>query len=494
MKTGQNLKTENLKSDIVVIGGGGAGMTAAIAASEAGTNEIVVLEKAAKTGGNTALAHGIFGVNSPAQKRLGIKVSRDEVFTRQMSNSRWLVDPRLVKAFVDQSGAMIQWLEDKGMRFNTIVDEFLPGGSSFFHSVGQGFAGAVGPVIAETLIKECQKRGIKVLCETAAEEILVDNQGKVKGVLAKGQDKEIKITAKSVIIAAGGFGGNKEMLKKRFPLSEGVTGNTLPQMTGDGLVMAEKAGAFINDYYSILLIGPSYNEQVAFSLGMLLMQPEIILVNKNGERYCDESLFLNNHNYSGNSLSRQPEKKCYALLDAGIKQQIIQNKKPHSGFFKSFGGNGAWLNDLDKQLQQETTSGNIKTVGTLEEIAGFVGAEPSVLASTIQQYNSYCERGYDADFLKNRQFLFPFNTPPYYAVPGHQNFDTTLGGIRINQRMEVLDRQVKPIGGLYAAGDNAGSWLSQNYDLEHPGSALSFALSSGYIAGQNAAKYVTSRT
>jgi fumarate reductase flavoprotein subunit len=221
-----------------------------------------------------------------------------------------------------------------------------------------------------------------------------------------------------------------------------------------------------------------------------MIRPEAILVNKNGERYSDEALFLNYHNWPGNSLSRQPGNMCYALLDEEIKRDIIQKRDSLGGFFKSIGENGAWMDELGNDLQKESTGGKIKIADSWNDIAGWIKVAPEVLKATVEQYNSFCAKGYDADFLKDKKYLRPLRTPPYYAIPGHQCFDTTIGGIRINHRMEVINKQVSPISGLYAAGDNAGSWLAQNYDLTYPGSALGFALVSGQIAGENAARFV----
>ena len=489
MSPAQNTKTETIKAEIVIIGGGGAGLTAAVGAAEAGAKSIVVLEKAAALGGNTDLCHGIFAVESPAQKRLGIKATRDEVFKKQMDHARWTIDPRLVRTVINKSGEMIQWLEDRGVKFNAVVGEFLPGGGSFFHMLNSGPQAACGHSIVEALVKACRSPGINTLYETAAKKILTDDKGAVKGVLAQAKDKELLISCKCVIIAAGGFGANKDMLNKYLPLRGNVPIQSLPQMTGDGIVMAEEAGAFTNDNFSILAVGPSYYTGT-HAMYMLSIRPELMLVNKNGERFADESLLLNTHNYSANSLSRQPDAVCYALLDSEVVQTIIRKRDNLSGFFKSVGQNGIWMDQIETDLKDESAKGNIKTAMTWDEIAAWLKLASSTLKATVAEYNSYCEKSYDADFLKDKRFLLPLKKPPYYAIPCGQAYDTTTGGIRINHRMEVIDKQVRPIRGLYAAGDNAGSWLSDNYDLAYPGAALSFALCSGYIAGANAAKFI----
>jgi len=492
MSTNQKSKKGNLTADIVVIGGGGAGLMAAAVAAEAGAKNIVILEKAASPGGNTAMAAGIFAVESPVQKRLGIRATRDEVFKGLMKNSRWLVDPRVVRAFVNKSGEVIQWLENKGMEF-TSVNEIMPGGVPFAHMISTQNEGVhCGFRLIDTLTQSCRKESIQVLCETAAKKIILDEKGRVSGVLAGSKGREIKIDAKSAIIAAGGFGGNMEMLNKYFMSHGNVKGNTLPQMTGDGITMAEEAGASIDTNFAILLIGPNYSEGMN-PLDLLVMRPDVMLVNKKGERYTDESLFLNYHNWSGNALNRQPDKISFALFDSAMKRHLINEKESLSRFFDTMGGNGAWLKTLEENLQKEAAAGRMFRAESLETLARQIGIDPRALKAAADQYNSFCDNGYDADFLKDKKFLLPLRTPPYYAVPGHQNFDTTLGGIRVNRNMEVVNKQFDPIGGLYAAGDNAGSWLSQNYDLTYPGVAMGFALCSGFIAGESAASYLKSR-
>lgn len=116
-----------------------------------------------------------------------------------------------------------------------------------------------------------------------------------------------------------------------------------------------------------------------------------------------------------------------------------------------------------------------------------------VLKITIEQYNAYCDKGYDYDFLKDKRFLLPLCKPPYYAVLGRQGFDSTFSGIKINQRMEAINKHYFPISGLYACGNNAGSCISMPYHPKHSGTSFGFAISSGYLAGENAAKYVSGK-
>jgi fumarate reductase flavoprotein subunit len=480
-----------LTADVVIVGGGGAGLTAAVAALEAGATDIIVLEKAETPGGNTAQSAGMFAVGSPAQERKGIEVSVDEVFREKMVYANWRVDPRLVRACIEKSGEMIGWLEARGMTFDSVI-EFLREGEApkVFHLFSPGPPGFIGKKITDTLAEECRRKGVRILCDTAARRILTDDAGGVVGILAGPRDESVEIVTKNVILATGGFGASRELLNRFFPGHAEVFTLNYPEMTGDGLVMAEEAGAMIDDNMMLLLTGP-HHYPWSHCLSLLVRRPDILLVNKNGERYCDETTFLDYHTEAGNILGRQPDKICYGLLDTGIKDGMIAKKEVISGMEREAGGAGAWLGDLDGELEKNIAAGTVKKADTLAGLANQIGADPKVLAESVARYNSFCDAGKDADFLKEEKFLLPLTTPPFYAVLGRQGFDTTLGGIRINHRMEVIGRQERPIRGLYATGDCASGWEFANYNLRHPGCAMTFALCSGYFAGQNAAANTT---
>jgi fumarate reductase flavoprotein subunit len=233
----------------------------------------------------------------------------------------------------------------------------------------------------------------------------------------------------------------------------------------------------------------------------------VIWINKLGERFCDESLYAGHPHQAANSLSRQPDETCYALVDSETLRSIVKKKELYTELdaFFLYGGSGGfeakpslgarttWFDRLYDDFKIDAAKGVAKIASTLDEIAEYIGVRPKVLKATIEQYNSYCDQGYDADFLKNKEFLLPLRTPPYYALIGRQGYDCTLGGIKINQFMEVINKQYSPISGLYAAGDNAGSCIPTVYDMKHAGTTLSFAICSGYIAGENAAKYISEK-
>jgi fumarate reductase flavoprotein subunit len=434
----------------------------------------------------------MIAVESPTQKRLGIKSSRDQVFKETMEFARWSVNPKVVRAYVDKSGEIIGWLEGKGLKFE--VTALGPG-----PALGHGFSvrqgghagkdptigpGFVGSTVVEAMLKDCEKLGIKVLTKTKANKVLTDAKGRISGVLASAKDKEFKISTKSVIIAAGGFGGNKEWLEKYFHIHGDICRNSLGHLTGDGLAMAAELGAFDDSNLGIIIFGPCHHPW-AHSVHFAMTRPDMLWVNKNGERFMDESSHGGIAAGEIAAMNRQPGQILYALVDSKTIRDIKEAPPERSA-----PGSEHAFDTLYEDLDKEAAEGKkIWKANTLDELAKLIGMKPEVLKASVERYNSFCDKGYDADFVKDKQFLKPLRTPPYYAILGRRGYDTTHGGINVNERMEALNKQGKVISGLYAAGDNAGDWVSPSY--YPPGTSLTWCFCSGYIAGENAAKYVS---
>jgi fumarate reductase flavoprotein subunit len=477
-------------ADLVIVGGGGAGLVAAAAALEAGLSDIIVLEKGAAPGGNTAQSAGMFAIESPAQERKGIRVPEDQVFKEKMAYANWRIDPALTRRCIRESGKMVAWFEGKGMRFDNVI-EFLREGQApqVFHSFSLGPDGFIGKKIVDTLAEECHGRGATILCETSALALNRDSRGRMDSVTVRSEGKDTTIRTRAVILATGGFGASPHLLEKYFPGHGGVFTKGYAHMTGDGLVMAEKAGAAIDDNMVLLVTGP-HHYPWSHVLTLLIRRPELLLVNKEGRRYCDETIFLDYHTEAGNALSRQPDMICYGLLDSALRDHIVTSGEIVSGMEREAGESGAWVQDLDRELEAGVARGTVIAGAGWDGVAAGMGAAPAILRETVECYNSHCDEGFDSEFFKERGFLVPLREPPFYAVLGVQGFDTTLGGIKIDHRMEVIGRDGLPIPGLYATGDCASQWEHRDYNLRHPGSAMTFAFCSGYIAGQEAAAYI----
>jgi fumarate reductase flavoprotein subunit len=196
--------------------------------------------------------------------------------------------------------------------------------------------------------------------------------------------------------------------------------------------------------------------------------PSTIWVNKKGKRFIDEAAGYHVFE-SVNAMLRQPEKVSYALLDATIRRRFEER-----------------MPGLEKALEAEADRDRVKISDSWDEIARWIGAAPEALKDTITQYNSFCSQGYDESFAKERRYLLPLRSAPYYAIRGLSAILDTIGGIKINERMEVLDIQNEPIPGLYAAGVVTSGWESETYCSDLSASAFGFAINSGRIAGENA--------
>jgi len=298
------------------------------------------------------------------------------------------------------------------------------------------------------------------------------------------------LAAKTVIIATGGYAANKKLLKKYTPwFSENIRYRGLPH-TGDGLLMAMRIGAATNGLGQLRMLGPIFDGSRRH-VGIIYNQPHTIWINKKGERFIDETMAFN-HFESVNAVILQPEQVSYTLFDELIKHNISETgpvRVAQEGFY----GKTVDLSDLDVELRKEMDEGNLLISDTWDDIAKWIGASPKKLRRTIEEYNTGCDHGYDAQMAKDRRYLFPLRTPPFYAMRGHPSITTTQGGIKINQHMQVLNDKGDPIPGLYAGGDATGGWESDTYNVHLSGSGLGFALNSGRIAGENAAVYIYNR-
>jgi fumarate reductase flavoprotein subunit len=488
MNSAEILNTENLEANVVVIGGGGAGLTAAVAAAEKRAS-VILLEKRRTVGGDSALAVGIFAADSPVQQKMMVYAPKDELFKFAMDYAHWAINPRLVRTFINKSGSTIGWLEEKGVGF----EDVWPARRNLIYRTAHNIKGQ-GSGLIKVLLKNCKDLGVKLYSQTATKRILTDKKGKVTGVLAAAKEKELRITAKSVIIATGGYGGNKELLKKYYHSPENMYNVGLP-LKGDGLLMATEIGAATEGLGIVHLYGPFVPKSLTYTdrqedkyrpsihlLTYIAREPNIMWVNKYGERFMDEgqgSVFPE----LGKAMERQPDKISYQLFDEEIKQKWIKE-----GFFFPSPYVSPRIN-LEKAIQIQADKGRIKISDDWGEIARWMGLDPQVLNANIDQYNSFCDQGYDEMFVKDRRFLQPLRTPPYYAIKCHLGYLGTIGGIKINERTEVINHQDNPIPGLYAAGVATGGWESSTYNMYLCGHTFGFSIYSGRIAGENAAEY-----
>lgn len=515
-----------LETDVLVIGAGGSGLPAALSAKEHGAEKVLVVDRRKVVGGTGAIIGHMFAVESEPQKREGIKNTKDEVFARHMESAHWACDARLARNFINSSADMIKWLESKeGIKFNHIS---ATSGNRYFtsHAIRENNNMPVtGRVIADVLSKECKKAGVEFLMGVRVRNLIKDGDRKVVGVFATSKDQEYTIKAKSVIVATGSITANEELRKKFYPEANfektEITANH-PWVNGDGYLMTQEAGALKDPLMTRLYIGPCISGHMFGQ--MILSRPYIHLVNKFGQRFVNEDLIITNddHSMMGDALERQPLHMCYGLIDTASLREMVSRHEILSNFEGMFGqgvddniytkaaeqrvdglvndegakNGAAWLDTLESTLDEYASNGSglVFKGNTLEEVANFIGCNEKIFKEQIERINKHYEDGYDAEFLKEKRFLFPYKEAPFYCIKSEEIFmDSIFGGIRINDKMEVLHESNEPFEGLYAAGIGVSGFIGSHGLGALDGTAYGSSVYSGYTAGANAAKYANSR-
>jgi fumarate reductase flavoprotein subunit len=348
-----------------------------------------------------------------------------------------------------------------------------------------------------------------VLTRTRGKKLLHDDQGHVTGVVADTLDGEITVRSKGVIVTTGGYGNNKEMLKKYCAYyKENMTYDGLPSNTGDGIAMAVDAGVATDGLGVLNLHGPYVGSKqrktfrvdakgpdgnpVLMTLLYVAWEPETLWVNKHGRRFMDEAFDLAFF-AQGNAVAQQPDGLVYTLFDSANLERMEKGGLIRPGA----AARATWLPmeaytplpGLVEAVRAQTGE-DLMMSDSWDTVAAWIGADPKTLKATIEEYNTAFDLGHDGLFAKDRRYLRPLRKAPFYAIRGHASICDALGGIQINEKMEALDTEGNVVPGLYAAGSTAGCWESESYCYRLTGHLAGFALNSGRIAGENAAAYV----
>jgi fumarate reductase flavoprotein subunit len=491
---------KNLKADVVVVGAGGAGVCAAVTAVEGGAR-VIVFEKSRTAASNqTSFAGAIFAVESKMQREAGENMTRGEAFRLFMEYVHWSTDARLVKAYIDKSASTIEWLEKHGVEFEGLGRYVQDGYRTMHLAKGRG-RGHGGAVIVKLLMDVARKQGAEIHLGTPVKKIIM-NGNRVKGVIAENKSGEtIQVDTKAVIIATGGYGYNKDMMKKYSGFDIGrdlIILHKFKQITGDGIQMAWAIGAAAGGMGPQLagknIPGPGIEKGLPWlvknQLRVLEDQP-YLWVNQYGKRFINEEIVID-HPYISNALAGQKGRFAYFIFDGNTKTHM---EKMGVDFTPSAMWGDKNIVDLDGQIEQCLKEGNknIFVANSLEDLAYKMGVNPEVLLKTVKEYNQCCQKGHDDLFAKSPNYLQPIEKPRFYAFRVIPIAYGTLGGIKINEKTEVLDKLDRVIHGVYAVGNDGngmyGNPPTYNYKTSS-GSALGFALNSGRIAGENALEYI----
>jgi fumarate reductase flavoprotein subunit len=474
------------ETDVIVVGGGAAGLSAAITAAENGA-EVTVLEKANTTGGCANMAMGLLGVETKLQKERLIGITREQAYEKFMDYTHWRSDAGLVKKYIDQSAETIEWLQEMGVEF-ALPSKYFPGSEATWHIV-QPKSGKPGLRAAATMIKAMTERaeelGVKIMLETPVKS-LIKEEGEIIGVTAADKDGELEVFGGAVIITTGGFGDSPEFIKNYTPYEWGkdLYSYRIPGLTGDGIQMAWDAGAS-RDYMDMELVFFAPNTGGYAPIELPFRQPNVF-INLDGKRFYNEAV-VENPVFSVNAISRQKQRVAFSIVD-----DKIMKKYEEQGFdLINVVTSSMDMSDFKQEMEEHLNHGSdvFFVADSLEELAEKTGIDQAGMVSTIAHYNEMCQSG-DKDFNKERKYMTPLNGSKFYALKFAPSAYGSLGGIRINDLTEAVDNDLNPIPGLYAAGTDANSVCNPDYVFVLPGNTLGFAVNSGRMAGKNAVTYI----
>ena len=500
-KTG-SAEDSTVEADVVVVGAGGAGMTAAITAAGEGKS-VVILESQSMVGGNSVRATGgmnagktvyqdenEFGESAGVEKTLKTaaeKYADNETITAlaktvseqwaayqanptgyfdsvelmeldTMIGGKGINDPELVETLCANSADAIDWLDEHGITLHN-VSSF--GGASVkrIHRPvnAEGKTVSVGSYMIPLLQENCEKAGVKMMLDTTATEILTDANGAAVGVKATGASGEtVTVNAKAVVLASGGFGANLDMVVKYKPELKGFMTTNAPGIQGQGIEMAQAIGAATVDMDQIQ-IHPTVEANTAALITEGLRGDGAVLINAEGKRFIDE---------------------------VGTRDVVSAAEIAQTGSYSWLVVDQAMV-DASSVIQGYIKKGYTVTGETYEELGKAMGVDAAAFAETMEKWNGYVEAKNDPDFGRT-SFANPLNTAPYYAVKVTAGVHHTMGGLKINANTEVLNEKGEVIPGLFAAGEVTGGVHGAN---RLGGNAVADFTVFGRIAGAAASDY-----
>lgn len=472
--------------DLIVIGSGATGLAAGLTAAEGGA-KVIILEKQPSLGGTSNFFEGTFAVESDIQRRKYITYSRDEAFKAIMEYSHWRANARIVRAFVNESAATINWLQQNGVEFIDATIN-MPDAPRTYHTIR-----GLGEAVVKALTMKAKEKGAIIKVGTEVKRILKE-AGSITGVVVDENGEDAEVKARTVVIGTGGYANNKQWIKKYtgYDLDRNMLAIGNVGKMGDGIRMAWEAGSAeegidVLELFRIGPIGPGFTDKSHLQIAAL--QPDL-WVDPRGERFCDEGIAFYDTSV-GNVNARYREGYTWSIFDESIKNKMLTE-----GIVRNLAIDyppGTKPVNFERELNAalERNSTEVFAAGSMEELARKMGVDPAVLKDTVNEYNKFCAKGHDDLFAKDPRYLQPLKGMVYYAVKVRTVFLGTHGGIKINERMEVVDKNEDPIPGLYAGGFDAGGMWGDSYPIMHcSGASSAFAINSGRIAGKNVLKYL----
>ena len=459
--------------DVIVIGGGGAGMSAAIQAADAGAR-VALLEAGERVGGSTALAGGyLFASGTPQQRERGIEESTDAMVDHILNLNGDSIPKDLAIRIAEQAPSALSWLGEIGVDYPA---QMLSSADGRMTARSHGPIGQ-GAKIAERLDVELSKREIDLACDTRVDRLAFDDSGAVCGVYIKDQ----LISSATVVIACGGVGGDLDMVREMLPKAQRM-GDSLWYVgcatnRGDGLRMTREAGAKVSGRDSgLFLLAADFHRDFE-----VLAPTWAILVNSASNRIVNED---GGYWELSEAVEAENDAIGYYIFD----HQMLETAEPEPMYAEAYKTGMISLSWVSKTLKEQLAKGKILQGNTLAELATIAELDSASLENTVSRYNQQVEQGLDDDFGKRTENLFKISQGPYYAVKVKPAMAVVMGaGPEIDVDARVLDTSGQPILGLYAAGEVTGNVYGRYY--VGTGYAIASTIGMGRLAGIGAAAY-----
>lgn len=443
--------------DAVIVGAGGTGLTAALQAHELGL-KVAVFEKNEQLGGNTNRASsGMNASESLVQLKNGIIDNKEDFYKETLKGGGLLNDREMLRYFVDHSAIAIDWLMEHDI---DLTDLTITGGMSKKRAHRPASMAPVGGYLVTGLLKQIEKEAVPVFNNSKVVKLLENDEKVVDGIEVETEAGVKTIHAKAVLLATGGFGASKEIIKKYRPDLVDYKTTNQPGATGDGLVLAEKVDAQLMQM-NFIQVHPTAQTDTdhTYLIGEGVRGEGAILVNKAGKRFVNE---LNTRKVVSNAITDLNEDGAYLIFDQSIRDHF-------------------------KAIEFYDHVGLVEHGATINELAQTIGVDAANLNETIAKWNSEVAKKDDTDFGRTTGMDRGIEKAPYFAIHVHPAIHYTMGGIHVTPQTEALDGNGNVIAGLYAAGEVSGGLHGNN---RIGGNSIAETVIFGREAGMQMAKKI----